>query len=143
MTTLNLLHQHFLEKYFKAGDHYSFEDHPVAYLRNGENVSSDDLDSALRHRSTTVRVIAADHKNATKAHFDKALNDDEPDVVINAASNINATKDHIDKAINHPHWYVRARIARSPNLDKEQLDRLRNDPDSVVSEAANHNKKFD
>jgi hypothetical protein len=136
-------HQQFLANYFKAGDHYSFEDHPVAYLRNSENVSSADIDSALKHRSVTVRAIAAIHENATKEHIDRALNDDDQDVVINAASNINASNDHIDRAIQHPHWYVRARVARSPNINKEQLNRLRNDPDPTVLQAANGNRKFD
>lgn len=139
---LDSRHRTFLSTFFKAGDHYSFEEHPIAYLKNKENISSDDLDSALSHRNNTVRVIAADNKNATKEHIDKALLDDEPDVVITAASNLNATKEHIDKAMTHPNWYVRARVARAPNINKEQLNRLAVDSDSVVVESAKSNPMF-
>lgn len=135
-------HRTFLSNYFKAGDHYSFDDHPLAYLQNKENISSDDLDSALSHRSVTVRAIAAAHENATKEHIDKALSDSEPDVVVNAATNYNATSDQIHTALKHPDWYVRARAVKAPNINKSHLLVAINDSEQVVRDNARSNSKF-
>ena len=162
-------HQNFLGKFFKADTHYTKDEAPTQWLRNSKKVTHQDIDDALNHRGDNVRVVALQHKNATKEHFDKALNDDVWVVRAFAIKNHpNLTKEHIDKALNdsdetvreyairHPNaseenitkalndssWAVRYNAIKHPNVTKDNISKALNDNDEDVRSAAMENPNY-
>ena len=75
MAELDEEHQDFLAKYFKADDHYTKEEAPVAWLENSKNVTRKDIDDAMDHADPMIRRSAIGNHIADETHIDKALDD--------------------------------------------------------------------
>ena len=120
---LNRQHQTFLSKYFLPDEHYSKEESLVAWFRHSTNVTSNDVDKALRTSNSELHRTVLKTNNITPEHITKVLSDPINHDKYNrelAAKHPNATRENLLSILQNPHehYIVKSAAKENPNYTK-------------------------
>ena len=103
----------------------------IGVLKNPK-ATKENLDLGVRDEDASVRNAALQHPNATKEHLDLGMKDKEGNIRNRAVNHPNATKEHLDLGMKDKESYVRNSVVSHKNATKEHLDLGMKDKNSVV-----------
>lgn len=118
------------------------------YLQHSDNVTPEEIHTALDHPDKSVRKLAAAHLNRNSDNITKALNDPDPWVRANSVArpynqtdyHPAITKDHLDKAVSDRTTTVKSSITNHPDLTHDHLNKLLRDKDHGIQRSALRHK---
>lgn len=156
------LHADFLTAYAVPDMHYSFEDAPEGYIKNHPNITSDQIEHALR-ASHNAKMAALNHPSIQPHHLIgafKRANDDRnkidvinspyatPEVLqhaidnrsahlnVAAASHTNTTPEQLHELLDKRIPGVTTSVLQNPKANASHINKVINDPDSSWGELA-------